>query len=413
MPLQTFNFMQPVMQHDLSNLGNIFGNYYKGYEQARTPHKLAQQELAQNLFNEIQKVELQYKPQKYQADIGHTNAQTGLTNQQAKYYPQKIQSEIDLSKAKAAHQNNPLSRLTGDAAHAASRHAFLSDARVPQETKDMALKQWDLADRMQEARLAQVNGVNSTRNLNLLPSNERNALYGQYKALGIPQTQVADLFSQGISPEAIALWRVQNNNHEGVPSSNEGNNMQQQVPPALQQEMPEQQPGPTQNLQQSTQQAPQVIPEFAPTQANITNINETKGNTAEADYLHEVVTDYGKRYAKQYNGYSPQYYADAVLGKHPQKRAEFIAGQIMGPDTALLNIKLAGGSTAHEAIKDVMGRMAFNAKIQGWTKDPETYEKAMKLVNKHLTHAAKIRTDVMSGKKTEKKSSEDDPMDIL
>ena len=440
MPLQTFNFMQPVMQHDLSNLGNIFGNYYKGYEQARTPHKLAQQELAQNLFNEIQKVELQYKPQKYQADIGytkaqtgHTNAQTGLTNQQARYYPQKIQSELDLNKAKIARQNDPLLRLTGPARDQASREAYLTSPLVTPEAKQRAIDSWKLADDMNRATLNQKNEINKYRDLSNMPADEKSALYAQYHAVGVPKGDVAELHRQRITPEAIAKWRIETNRHDEIPTTadlglpSQGQltapapvmqEPQLQAQPQAQaqaQGMPETDVGPQAMTPPPARKkvAPEVVPEYPATNANRTDINRTKGNVAEADYLHERVAEYAGEYPTRYAEHSPQYYADVILAKNPEKRARFIAGQIMGQDVALLNVKLAGGSNAHEAVSRLMGLMGFNAEIQGWTKDAKTYKRAMEIVKKDLTHAAKLRIDVMSGKKTENKSSEDDPAGIL
>ncbi len=80
MPLQTFNYAAiPPQVDDWSNLGNLFGNYYKGYEMGQTPQRLKQEQLAKDLQNKLLGEQAKYYGPKAEADID-------LARQHADYY---------------------------------------------------------------------------------------------------------------------------------------------------------------------------------------------------------------------------------------------------------------------------------------------------------------------------------------
>lgn len=84
MALNLPSFAFAPQNHDMSNLSKMVENFYKGYESARTPVKLEQEELARALQNKILGIHNQYLPGQYESNINNTNAQTGLYGAQTK-----------------------------------------------------------------------------------------------------------------------------------------------------------------------------------------------------------------------------------------------------------------------------------------------------------------------------------------
>jgi len=99
MALPTFDFSRPEQTPDYSNIANLFSNYWKGYEQARTPRRLEQEELARTLQNKILGIHGDYLPGKYESEASKERAQTGLANTQNEWFPKTSQAALDLNEA--------------------------------------------------------------------------------------------------------------------------------------------------------------------------------------------------------------------------------------------------------------------------------------------------------------------------
>ncbi len=67
-------------------------NAYKGLEAAQKPHKMMEEILKQQIENK-------YAPRKNEAEIGESEARTGLLGQQTKYFGPNVESEISLRNA--------------------------------------------------------------------------------------------------------------------------------------------------------------------------------------------------------------------------------------------------------------------------------------------------------------------------
>lgn len=91
MALQTFNFMQPIHTPDYSGLANLFQNYYKGYETARTPQRIQQEELGRQLQNAILGTQAEYLPQQYESQAQLNRMHGGLYEAQTKEHQLKAQ----------------------------------------------------------------------------------------------------------------------------------------------------------------------------------------------------------------------------------------------------------------------------------------------------------------------------------
>lgn len=175
------------MQHDLSNLGNIFGNYYKGYEQARTPQRLAQEELARHLNNEIQKVDLRYKPQQYESQIGHNNALTGLTREQMKWLGPEKMAQIRSSQAMAAEHEAKTEKLR-------RQQAFIQQILAEQGYGGQGGEMGMNAQQPQLNQMPQLSGMPG--------GSEQPNIFGPQASQQLPQSGMPEMApQQGIQPQ--------------------------------------------------------------------------------------------------------------------------------------------------------------------------------------------------------------------
>lgn len=87
MPLPPTDFSRFLHQPDNSGIGDLFSNYYKGFELGQTPERLAREKLAQELQNKIFGVQAQY---------AEPMAQAGLeaAQQQNKYNPRLWEEQL-------------------------------------------------------------------------------------------------------------------------------------------------------------------------------------------------------------------------------------------------------------------------------------------------------------------------------
>jgi len=102
MPLQSPDFLNAAIpKADFSGIANLFSNYYKGYEQAQTPQKLAQERLKAELQNSIFGTEAKYAPQMAESTLALNRAHQGLYGSQAQEHnlnAQKLRQDLALFK---------------------------------------------------------------------------------------------------------------------------------------------------------------------------------------------------------------------------------------------------------------------------------------------------------------------------
>lgn len=120
MPVNLPNFLQAETQ-DYNGYGNLLENALKGYEMARKPKQIGQEEQYRELVNRLTGeqgrkagIEADYMPREKEANIGNTNAQTGLYGAQTRGHDianaieqalgmKREQSNIGLHDAQADH----------------------------------------------------------------------------------------------------------------------------------------------------------------------------------------------------------------------------------------------------------------------------------------------------------------------
>ncbi len=398
MPLQILDYshVSPLTpQH--SAITNALPNFLKGYEAKGIPAKLAEEQ---------KKLEL-------------ANAMSQMENQ---YYGPKTEAQINLLKAQADHQRRAaqeVSKLQGHARNVADLEKFLNDPSVSEESKK-------LAKALFQADIDKSNSLVGTRNQNIqfkhwssLNKDDQAKEAGKYTSLGIGSRDAIELFNAGVTPELLHAYKQAHpeaSMHEAVAA------VVGQVQGGHGYGMPNQQ-APQQPPVQSVEAQPQVAPETlqpeqpqnnAPllpvdtrtvpvqpsmTGSNRTDFNNVKGALAEENYIHPIITDAMKPYAKKYAGYSPKQFWDTFKGDKDavDKMAKFYAARALQPEIAGIRSRMAGGSNAAQALHDIQVQALNQIDVMDWRVSPEAYAKAQDYISQWMTGMTNARLNAMSG----------------
>jgi hypothetical protein len=370
MPLPVTDFSRFLQNPDYSGISDMFSNYYKGYEMGQTPEKLAQERLSRELQNRISGV---------QADYAGPMAQQGLQKSQLEnqYYGREKEAHIKQMLAQAMHYNDPRSRMTGLAAESQSLAQLLADPSIPEFIKEGALKDFENRRNVQESLYGTRMQNQEYKNLNTLPADQKEKIYGQYNSLGIDPRRATELWNSGQTPENIVANQLQN--QQGTPGLMQSNDYQN---------LP--------NMQPNTAQVP-VQP--ALTSSDRSAINVTKGALAEEAYIAPKITDAMKGYSEKIIGYSPKQFWDTFKDSPNaiDKMAKFYAARALQPEIAGNRARLANSSTAHQAIDDIKHDSLNAIKIMDWKVKPEAYAKAQEYISEWIQGMAGARINGMQG----------------
>lgn len=363
MPLNPTNFSRANYTPDYSGLGDMFSNYWKGYEQAQTPQKLEQEQLARQLQNQMS---------------GEQITGQQLSNQ---YYGREKEAHIAQMQAAARNSNDPKARMTGLAAEAQSLAVLMADPSIPDYIKQGALKDFENRRNVQESLYGTRMQNQEYKNLVALPSDQKEKIYAQYATLGIDSRRATDLWNQGITPEAIVSQQMQGDNQQNMQMQNQGYQGNEQP----------------YNASNINANPFQVAQQPALTGADRSAINVTKGALAEEAYIAPIIADAMEGYSTKINGYSPQQFWDTFKDSPDavDKMAKFYAARALQPEVAGNRARLANSSTAHQAIDDIK-RDSLNAiKIMDWKVKPAAYAKAQKYISEWIQGMGNARIEGM------------------
>ena len=336
-----------------------------------------------------------------------------LAGYKASKAPEEHQTEMDYKRAlteKALREASEGSTLQGMARDRDDleklRKKYGDDSPVYQG----ALRDFQLKEAVQKSLVGQRNQNIEYAPWKNLKADDQYQITGQYRALGIDARRGIELWNAGWTPEKIQQQRMQQGGGGGQDMQG-GNQMLQQ--PGMQnmqgmqggQEAPEDlfsevisKPSGVPNIGANSAQ---VLPESAMTGSNRTDEIRNRSNSAEADYIGQIVTDWTAPFAQQVNNMSFKDLWTSVAKRNDPaatlERRKFLAAQMMGPEGALLNIKLANGSNAHQAIDSLQQQMKTKARTLGITITPEDYRVASNLMHHTLRNGARIRSDSMKG----------------
>lgn len=153
-------------------------------------------------------------------------------------------------------------------------------------------------------------------------------------------------------------------------------------------------------------------PVYAPTTANITQQKNMEGAGAELDVLEQETIVPIAKYGRTFLGYSPQQMLDALTGENTEDRIKFLAARALQPEIAGARTRIAGGSNAHEALRDMQEKSLGNIEVFRPLVSPEEYEGMQKELNRILKIALKARKNAVynieEGQKAIKKVMKED-----
>ena len=308
--------------------------------------------------------------------------------------PETMDTDLALKRAQTikalreAQEGNP---LTSYARTASDMQKLLNDPNASPEAKRMAQQLYDLDVTNTQSIMENRQSLLQWRPYGMLEKKELSDVNNKYRGVGVyDQQQQQQAWNNGWTPEVIQSYTQQ-----GLPINIDK--------PLRQFQGQGQGQGQSQGqgVKPSTILPPVTNKQGIPTEANQTDIMKNEGYVAESEYLAKTLDDYGADYTQRVGNVSPQYYYDTYFKEDTPEnrinRAKFIAGQIMGPDRALIATTIAGASNAHAAVSELMQRMGANAKVLNITKDKEVMKEALELVRKDLHHAARLRIEGMKG----------------
>ncbi len=125
----------------------------------------------------------------------------------------------------------------------------------------------------------------------------------------------------------------------------------------------------------------EVVPQYAPSKKNVSDLNQRGGIISEIDFLESQVHGQLGDYTRTINGLSPAFLADQIKGENPDKQALAIAWWAYQPELAVLRIRAQGGSVAQETVKDMVKKAQGDSKVISGLVSPDVYEKSQRIMN--------------------------------
>lgn len=151
----------------------------------------------------------------------------------------------------------------------------------------------------------------------------------------------------------------------------------------------------------------QVEKSYSPTVSNITSLKNAEGGAAELDYLSERANEAMAPYSRKFFGYSPEQVVGALSGEDNDSQARFLAGRALQPEIAAGRSRVAMGSNAHDALKQVQADALGSSKIYEALVSPEVYQKTQNYINEWLQGGLKERKNAVHNiKRFQKPNSE-------
>lgn len=386
MPIPVINYagLPPSGDQFQSGLAESIQN---GFKMRYLPDMLKEQLRQQQLANALAQVQAQYAPQMTQAELEykqqmapHLAAQTGLTNEQAKYFGPTAMSEIGLRGAQTGLANqqikqsqfnlaNPLLQQTGAAGQLgalaymqqhpelfgninngqASQNGQPSNGILGDLNANVGMgsgqipNNGNMADLLKANIFADLRGNIARTNLNeklaqgysysKTPIDTKRQMLAQAAGMGVDPNEASEFFTQG---GTVAELAQQN----GLDPKN--------LPDAI----------------------------FPSTNQDISKIKFRQQALQEINTLNPILTEALAPYAQRVNGFSPKQIAGAIKGDDPDAQAKFLAARGLQPEMSALRLKAMGGQVGIEAIKEVQNASLGNIKAFESLVSPEVYQRA-------------------------------------
>jgi len=139
---------------------------------------------------------------------------------------------------------------------------------------------------------------------------------------------------------------------------------------------------------------------FGATNATISALQQGESALAEEKVMGDFISKAIEPYGTSFFGYSPIQIADAFKSspKDIDKQAKFLAARALAAEQTAIRARLAGSSTASEALKDLKAASLNEFKIFRPLVSPAVYAKTQKYIDEELGKTAQARFTVMRGK---------------
>lgn len=143
-----------------------------------------------------------------------------------------------------------------------------------------------------------------------------------------------------------------------------------------------------------TQQNPDLLPQYAPTNLQINQLQQGAQAEAELTVLSPKVTDGLAKYSSKVNGLSWEETADAIKGTNTDDQAKYLAARALTPELAAIRIRLAGGQVGIESIREVTEKTYGELKALQLFTSPEVFAQTQKYIDNWVTDAFNERKKV-------------------
>lgn len=276
--------------------------------------------------------------------------------------PEIMDTDLDLKKAqiqKALMENQGGTQLQGHARNVSDLNKLLMDPNIPDQQKQ-------LAKALFEADLNTKNSLITTREnkvrnqkFNMLPSDSKINVLSGFAGLDIGESEAIELYNDGYTPGSYAKEALGFNDN----------------------------------------QAQQIDKRFPTTSGTRKDIATAEGALAEEEYLAPLVNEAIEPYSQTLFGFSPKQIAESFSNnpKDIDKQSKFLAARALQPEIAGIRSRMTGGSSAHEALKDIQRAALNDIKVFQARVTPEVYKKTQEYISDWISGATKSRTNAMKG----------------
>ena len=153
----------------------------------------------------------------------------------------------------------------------------------------------------------------------------------------------------------------------------------------------------------SPEAASKINKQFPATSGTRKDVQTAEGALAEEEYLAPLVNAAIEPYSQTLFGRSPKQISEG-FSKKPEdmeRQAKFLAGRALQPEIAGIRSRMTGGSSAHEALRDIQRAALNDIKVFQSQVSPETYKKAQEYISEWISGATKSRINAVKGQNQE------------
>ena len=323
---------------------SIFEDVLKGYQIAKEPAKMREEQSARELANQLRKLEVQHKPKEYALGDQQKSLANALQSKALEHYEEKFGLERDLKKAQI--QKALQTKMGGNAkANGELANYMVSHPNASEEDIRKAYEEIHKAKLAHEVAVTnRSNDITSGTGFDRLPVDEKKRAIGLTTAMGLDPVEGAKLLRSGKTLADIAKEKGQN--------------------------------------------LEDLIPVYPLGTENVKQLQRRTGYVAELKNLEQKVAEPLSRYPSKIRNYSLEQIADSLDNTNPDEMGKVLAARALSPEIAALRLKVAGGNIGIEAINALTDKSLQDMNIIEGLVDTPTYLATQKYITEWLEEAA-------------------------